>query len=391
VTRPEEPTVFDAVLETLDAHGLSAMGEAIRVIVNEAMRLERERFLGAAAHERTDTRRGHANGFKSKTLATRLGKIELRVPQVRGPVDGERFYPKALERGVRSERALRLAVAEMYVQGVSTRKVSKVVEELCGHEVTSTDVSRAAALLDAELEAWRTRPLGAFEHLLLDARYEKVRHGGTVVSCAVLIAVGIDAQGRRSILGTSVSLSEAEAHWRSFFESLQARGLHGVRLLVSDDHAGLRAALAARFAGVPWQRCQFHLQRNAVAYVPRVSMRDEVTQTLRSIFQAPDRTEADRLLARAVKHYQSSAPDLATWMETNVPEGLAVFAFPASQRRMLRTVNLLECLNKELRRRTRVATLFPNEASLLRLVSAVLIEFSEEWETGKVYLPRETK
>jgi transposase-like protein len=383
--------VFDAVLETLDAHGLSAMSEAIRVIVNEAMRLERERFLGAAPHERTETRRAQANGFKPKTLATRLGKIALRVPQVRQPVDGERFYPKALERGVRSERALRLAVAEMYVQGVSTRKVARVVEELCGHEVSSTEVSRAAALLDEELAAWRSRPLGRYDHLLLDARYEKVRHGGSVVSCAVLIAVGIDPEGRRSILGTSVALTEAEVHWRTFLESLQDRGLHGVRLVVSDDHAGLKAALAARFPGVLWQRCQFHLQQNAAAFVPKVSMRPEVARTLRSIFQAPDRPEADRLLAKAVEHYRPTAPDLARWMEASVPEGLTVFAMPPPQRRMLRTVNLLECLNKEVRRRTRVATLFPNEASLLRLVSAVLAEFSEEWETGRIYLPRETK
>lgn len=389
-TATESPSAYELLLETLDAHGLEAMGEAIRMIVNEAMRLERQRFLGAAPHERSETRRGQANGFKPKTVATRLGKLTFQVPQVREPVDGERFYPSALERGVRSERALRLALAEMYVQGVSTRKVTRIVQELCGHEVSSSDVSRAAALLDQELEAWRQRPLGAFDHLLLDARYEKVRHGGSVVSCAVLVAVGIDAQGRRSILGTSVSLSEAEPHWRAFLESLQARGLHGVRLIVSDDHAGLKKALAARFPSVPWQRCQFHLQQNAQGYVPRVSMRGEVAETLRSVFNAPDRPEAERLLAQAVTRYQERAPELARWMEENVPEGLTVFALPAPQRRRLRTVNLLEGLNKELRRRTRVATLFPNEASLLRLVSAVLAERSEEWETGRVYLPKAT-
>lgn len=388
-TPTEQGSAFDLVLETLDAHGLAAMGEAMRLIVNEAMRLERQRFVGAAPHERTPARRGQANGFKPKTVTTRVGSITFDVPQVRDPVDGQRFYPSALERGVRSERALKLAVAEMYVQGVSTRKVAQVVEQLCGHQVSSTDVSRAAALLDAELEAWRTRPLGRFDHVLLDARYEKVRHGGSVVSCALLLAVGIDPEGRRSVLGVSVSLSEAEVHWRSFLESLQTRGLHGVVLVVSDDHAGLKAALAARLPGVSWQRCQFHLQQNAQAYVPKVALRTEVARSLRAIFQAPDRAEADRLLAQAVAHYAPHAPDLARWMESNVPEGLTVFARPPSERRMLRTVNLLECLNKELRRRTRVATLFPNPASLLRLASAVLVEFSEEWETGRIYLPKE--
>lgn len=378
------------MLEALDTHGLGAMSEAFRLIVNEAMRLERERFIGAAAHQRAPTRRAQANGFKPKTLATRIGRVTLAVPQVRQPVDGERFYPKALERGARSERALKLAVAEMYVQGVSTRKVSQIVEELCGHEVSSTDVSRSAALLDAELEAWRSRPLGCYEHVLLDARYEKVRHGGSVLSCAVLIAVGIGPDGRRSILGASVALSEAEVHWRAFLESLQARGLHGVKLAVSDDHAGLRAALKARLPGVLWQRCQFHLQQNAQAYVPRLAQREEVGRDIRSIFLAPDRVEAEQLLAKTVARYAKTAPELARWMETNLPEGFTVFARPACQRRMLRTSNLLEALNKELRRRTRVATLFPNEASLLRLVTAVLIEFSDEWETGRIYLPRET-
>ena len=196
---------------------------------------------------------------------------------------GEHFYPQSLEKGQRSERALRLAVAEMYVQGVSTRRVVEITRELCGLDVSSTDVSRAAALLDQELEQWRTRPLGRFEYLVLDARYEKVRHGGCVRDCALLTAIGIDEAGKRSVLGTSVSLSEAEVHWREFLASLQERGLHGVELVVSDDHKGLRAALTARFAGVTWQRCQFHLQQNAQAYVPRKALRRQVVQYARRV------------------------------------------------------------------------------------------------------------
>jgi len=274
----------------------------------------------------------------------------------------------------------------MYVQGVSIRKVTEVMHQLCGLEVTSTEVSRAAVLLDEQLAAWRRRPVGETPYLILDARYEKVRHGGVVVSCALLIAVGVGADGRRSILGVSVSLSEAEVHWREFLTCLQERGLYGVQLITSDDHAGLTAAREARLPGVRWQRCQFHLQQHAQAYVPRLSMRPEVAAELRAIFDSPDRVEAERRLRLAVQKYEPSAPELAGWMEENVPDGLTVLALPAAHRKRLRTTNLLERLNKEVKRRTRVATLFPNEASLLRLASAVLMETSEEWETQGIYL-----
>ena len=223
-------------------------------------------------------------------------------------------------------------------------------------------------------------------YLILDAQYEKVRHGGVVVDCAVLLAIGVRTDGRRSVLGVSVSLSEAEVHWREFLAGLQERGLHGVKLVTSDDHKGLRAALGARMSGVPWQRCQFHLQRNAQAYVPHVGMRRDVAQSLRNVFNAPDRTEAERQLGLAVELYREKAPRLARWIEENVPEGLTVFMLPAYHRTRMRTTNGLERLNKEIKRRTRVAVLFPNEASVLRLVTAVVSEISEEWEAGKVYL-----
>jgi transposase-like protein len=277
----------------------------------------------------------------------------------------------------------------MYVQGVSTRKVAAITEKLCGTEVTSSQVSRAAQALDAELEQWRSRPLGEIPYLILDARYENVRLGGQVRSCAVLVAIGIDTRGRRSILGVSVSLSEAEAHWRDFLAGLHARGLHGVKLVVSDAHAGLKPALDARLTGVPWQRCQFHLVENAMAFVPRPSMRKAVVACIRAVFDAPDRPEAERQLEITVKKYRTSAPRLAEWLEANIPQGLTVFALPPSHRRRLRTINMLERLNKELKRRTRVAGLFPNEASALRLVSALAMEISEEWETNRKYLTME--
>jgi transposase-like protein len=379
----QDSTVFETVMQLLIDAGFDGFAQAFQILVNEAMKAERADALQARPYERTDARRGYANGFKPKTVATRLGKIPLLVPQVRGDVQ---FYPTALERGVRSERALKLAVAEMYVRGVSTRKVTEVMETLCGLEVSSTDVSRAATLLDDELTQWRTRPLSEMPYLVLDARYEKVRHAGAVVSCAVLLAVGVNPKGKREILGLSVSLSEAETHWRDFLASLQDRGLHGVRHVTSDDHAGLKAALRARLPGVPWQRCQFHLQQNAMQYVPKVAMRKEVAADLRDVFDASDRPEADRRLARIVAKYRKTAPKLAEWIETNVPEGLTVLILPPGHRKRMRTTNMLENLNKQIKRRTRVATLFPNEASLLRLVAAILVEITEDWETGKVYL-----
>jgi transposase-like protein len=359
-------------------------------LLNEAMKLERSQFLEASPYERTSDRVGYANGFKPKRVNSRVGKLDLNIPQVRD-VDSENgFYPRSLEKGLRSERALKLAFAEMYVQGVSSRKVAEVTRELCGLNVSSTQVSRSAQLLDEELEQWRNRPLGQVPYLVLDARYEKVRSGGAVVDCAVLIAIGVREDGKRSILGVSVSLSEAEVHWRNFLESMQERGLHGTRLVVSDDHKGLCAALKARMSGVLWQRCQFHLQRNAQAYVANAARRT-LAAAIRSIFNAPDRDEANRRLAMTVKSYREKNARLADWLEENIPEGLTVFELPDEHRVRLRTTNGLERLNKELKRSTAVATLFPNEASLLRLVSAILVEVSEEWETGRLYLTMESR
>jgi putative transposase len=386
MTHQIESNPLDAMIQVLEEHGFDGLAHALEILFNEAMKIERSAVLGAQPYERSEQRRGYANGFKPKTLSTRVGRLELEIPQTRGV----EFYPQSLERGVRSERALKLAVAEMYVQGVSTRKVTEITSELCGLEVSSSQVSRAAQLLDEELDSWRNRPLGKLPYLLLDARYEKVRHGGSVVDCAVLVAVGVLPDGKRTVLGVSVSLSEAEVHWRKFLAKLVERGLYGVEMITSDAHEGLKAARQAVFPGVPWQRCQFHLQQNAAAYVPKVEMRIAVAADLRGVFNAPDRAEAERLLKLMLDKYRQSAPRLAEWLEQNVPEGLTVFTRPAAHRRRLRTTNLIERLNKEIHRRTRVATLFPHEASLLRLVSAVLVEVDQEWQTGIRYLNPET-
>jgi transposase-like protein len=346
------------------------------------MLFERERFLNAAPYERTAERRDYANGFKPKQLRTRLGELELRIPQVR---KGD-FYPQALERGTRSERAVKLALAEMYVQGVSTRKVKAITEQLCGFEVSSSQVSRATAALDEHFKQWRERPLGETAYLQVDARYEKVREGGLVIDEAVLQAIGIDREGRRHVLGVSVSRSEAEVHWREFLQSLVARGLCGVQLITSDDHAGLEAARKAIFPGVPWQRCQFHLHQNASQYVTRIEQRKAVAADLRGLFNAPSRVEAERLLAAVVKKYADSAPRLSRWLEENIPQGLTVFGFPIEHQRRLRTTNLSERVNRELKRRTRVVGIFPNAASLERLATAVLMEMDEDWQSGVRYL-----
>ena len=370
------------LLEQVQEQGLDVLPELIRIVLNAAMQAERSEHLQAAPYQHSEERRGYANGYKPKTLRTRVGDITFAIPQVR---EGG-FYPQALEKGLRSERALTLALAEMYVQGVSTRKVKAITEQLCGVSISSSTVSQAASQLDGELEKWRERPLGEYPFLYLDAYYEQVREDGQVRNLAVLVVVGVNSAGKREILGVSVSLSEHEVHWRTFLESLKQRGLGGVQLVTSDDHAGLRAARVAVFGGIPWQRCQFHLQQNAQAYVPHKHMQAEVAADIRMVFDAPDRATADVYLAKVVTKYEKSASRLSEWMAVNLPEGLTVFTYPVAFRKLLRTTNGVERLHREVRRRARVVSIFPNPASCLRLVSAVLAEISEEWLTGRTYI-----
>jgi len=385
MTCQTEETPVNHAMEHLIESGFDGVGEAITILLNTAMQIERNRYLGAEPYERTPNRKDYANGFKSKSVKTRLGTIPLQIPQTRN----SNFYPKSLQRGIRSERALKVALAEMYIQGVSTRKVTKITEELCGLEISSADVSRATKELDEHFTAWRNRDLAAYPYVYLDARYENVRHGGAVVDNAVLIAIGVSSQGKREVLGCSVSLSEQEVHWRDFLASLTDRGLHGVHLIISDAHEGLKAARKAIFPSVPWQRCQFHLQQNAGGYVPKQSMKKEVAARLRAIFHAPSAEEAKRLLFNFQNDYRDTAPSLTNWSETAVPEGLTILnvpSIPPEHHSRLRTTNMLERLNKEIKRRTRVASIFPNGESCLRLVTAVVMETSEEWISGKTYL-----
>ncbi len=381
--------LLEDLMELINQNGgIDVFAEAMSQLMNVAMQAERAEVLAAEPYERTTERRGYANGYKDKTLRTRLGEVPVNVPQVRGDIA---FYPSALEKGTRTERALTLAVAEMYIQGVSTRKVKPILEQLSGMSLSSSSVSKATAQLDSILSAWRTRDLGGqpTPYLILDARYEKARVDGVVRDVAVLIAVGVRADGRRTILGESVSLSEAEVHWRAFLKSLQERGLHGMRMITSDDHAGLKAARKAVMGSIPWQRCQFHLQQNAAAHVSKQSMRGEVAEEIRDVFAAPDGTRAEARLECLVEKYAEQSPLLASWLAENLPEGFTVFSIPRAHQKRLRTSNWLENLNGKLKKRTAVVGVFPSIAAVERLVTAMLMEKDETWITAKRYLTME--
>ncbi len=372
---------INLLLEKGLAEGLPKIAE---MLLNAAMIIERSAHLGAGPYERTEQRNGYANGLKERVFHSSLGQLNLRLPQTR---DCEQPYrPSLLERGSRVDRALKAAIAEMYLQGVSTRRVTRVMEKLCGLEVSSTQVSRLTAELDETFEQWRTRKLPGIAHLIIDATYVKVRVDGAVRDCAVLIAIGICRDNaKRMILGVSAALSEAEVHWRAFLISLKERGIGIPDSVTSDAHEGLKAALKATLNASPWQRCQFHLQQNAQAYVTKLDQREIVAADIRSVFNAANRAEADERLVKLINKYQKSAPQLALWMDKAIPEGLNIFCLPESKRKRLRTSNMCETLNTQIKRRTKVAGLFPNTNSILRLVTAILMEISEEWETGKAY------
>lgn len=332
-------------------------------------------------------RQGYANGYKPKRIDTPAGTVTIQVPKTAGH-DGEPFFPQSLERGRRSVRAVMLAVAEMYIKGVSTREVEAVMREFGIESLSSMQVSRAARMLDDELEAWRNRPLGEFKYLFLDARYEKMRHGGVVRDAAVLSAIGVGADERRRVLGVSVALSEAELHWRDFLQGLHARGLRGVEYIVSDDHAGLHAARRAVFGAAKWQRCQFHLAQNAIHHAPTLEIRKRIGKQLRAVWNAQDLPAAEAALADLVAAYRGRADKLADWLEKNIPEGLAVLTLPEHHRKRMRTSNPMErAVQQELKRRTVKVRVFPSEDALERLASAILVEIDEKWASDtKAYI-----
>jgi putative transposase len=257
--------LIEEIVKGLIGQGTEGLKPVLELLMNAAMKIEREQFLGAAPHERSEERKGYANGYKNKELQTRMGLLDLKIPHARGLC----FYPQSLEKGSRSEKALKLAIAQMYLEGVSTRKVQDITEKLCGYEVSSTQVSILTQELDEQFEKFRNRPLGEICYLIIDAIYLKIRHSGSVIDMAVLLGYGVNSEGKREIVGASASLSEAEVHWREFFKHLQSRGMSGLQLIISDDHAGLQNARKTMFPAVPWQRCQFHLAQNAQSYAPK--------------------------------------------------------------------------------------------------------------------------
>jgi transposase-like protein len=359
--------------------------ELLTPVVQAAIEQEFTRFLGAERWERTAARRGWRNGYKPRRLKTRVGPMALRIPQDR---EG-RFQPSLFARYARSERALVLALVEMYVQGVSTRKVTRIVEQLCGATVSASQVSRLVRTLDTEVAAWRARPLGewAYPYLVVDAHVEQVRREGRVRATAVLWVVGVREDGYREHLGVWLGPTESEASWQAVFAQLQQRGLRGVRYVVSDDHAGLRAALARHFPGAAQQRCQVHYLRNLLAQSPSLERFHEVRQALRDAWEAPTRDGAQSRLHALLATLEASAPRLAAWLDESVEETLAAFELPTeAERRRLRSTNSIEHEHSELRRRTRVVRIFPNEDSVLRLAGALAMERNDHWAQRRYLL-----
>ncbi len=357
----------------------------VQRVVQEVLETEMTEHIGAAPYERSVTRAGHRNGHKPRTLRTRVGTLNLLVPQDR---EGT-FSTRLFARYQRNEKALCLALMEMYVEGVSTRKVKEITEELCGTSFSKSLVCSLAGRLDAELEAWRNRRLeaDAYPYLFVDARYEKARVDGRVVSQGVLVVSAVRApDGLREILAVEVADTESEATYQELFRSLKGRGLGGVELVVSDEHAGLKAAISRHFQGASWQRCQVHYARNLLGMVG-FAKRKDLAADLRAIFAATSReTALGTASSVAEKWREKGSPKVGEHLEEHVEECLSCLAFPESHRRRIRTTNGLERLNQEIKRRTRVVRIFPNPQACLRLVTALCVEQSEEWVTGRRYL-----
>lgn len=356
--------------------------EAIRVYVQEVLEAEMDEALGAGKWERSEDRQGYRSGYYGRTLVTRVGKLELRVPQDRHG----RFSTEVFERYQRSEKALVSSLSEMYVQGVSTRKVKAVTEGLCGHGFSASTISRINAKLDDELEKFARRKLEeAYPYLILDARYEKVRQDGVIRSRAVLIAIGINWEGRRCVLGVETANRETQSSWKTFLEGLRERGLSGVEFVASDDHAGLRRAVIEILPEAAWQRCYVHFLRNALDHLPRKAD-DDCLKELRWLYDRRCLEEARRDLAAWLSKWQKRYAKLCDWVEEHIEETLTYYRLPHQHHKHMKSTNMLERINEEIKRRTRVIRIFPNEASCLRLVRALTVETHENWIEATRYI-----
>jgi len=355
---------------------------AVKSALEAALEAEMTEALGAEKSERTEGRLGYRSGYYQRSLITRVGTLELRVPQDRGG----RFSTELFERYQRSEKALVGALAEMYVQGVSTRKVKVVTEALCGHEFSASSISQINKTLDAALTAFARRRLEEpYPYLILDARYERVREGGVITSQAVLVAVAVDGEGRRQVLAVDLANRESRSSWRDFLLDLRQRGLHGVEFVVSDDHPGLKAAIREVLSEAAWQRCYVHFLRNALDYVPR-KVDDDCLMELRWFYDRRELGEVRRDLAAWLAKWQDKYPKLCTWVEDNIEETLTFYRLPLAHHKHMKSTNMLERLNQEIKRRTHVVRIFPNAESCLRLVRALAVETHENWLEAIRYL-----
>ncbi len=384
MARRGNDTELKEVWQGAAAAGEDGMRRMMERVVQQVLEAEMTSFLGADSYERSGERKGYRNGYKPRTLKTRVGEMELMVPKDR---DGQ-FQTELFERYQRSEKALVLAITQMYVEGVSTRKVRDITEALCGLEISKSQVSALAQKMDGEIEQWRQRPIEkGYPYLMIDARYEKVRRGGEVISQGVLLAVGVSEEGHREVLGVWTADSESEASWGEVFSDLSRRGLRGVRFLVSDDHQGMVRAIERHFQGVLWQRCQVHFVRNILTHT---AARDKVAvlAQLKAITEAPTLTAARKAIGEAVDALARRAPRAASWLDEHGEEILAVHQLPEAHRKRMRSTNMLERVNQEIKRRTRVIRIFPNEQACVRLVSALMMELNQEW-MERVYLRME--
>ena len=354
----------------------------VQEAVQAILEVEMEECLQAGKHERSDQRLGYRSGYYRRRLITRVGTLVLRVPQDRAG----HFSTQVFEQYQRSEKALVAALAQMYVQGVSTRKVAAITEELCGHEFSASSISTITARLDVRLEEFSQRRLTeAFPYVVVDARYERVREGGVIVSRAILIALGIDWEGRRQVLAVEYANRESQSSWKDFLLRLKDRGLHDVWFVVSDDHPGLKAAIREVLPGAWWQRCYVHFLRNALDYLPRKAD-DDCLQELRWMYERRNVDEARRDLKQWLEKWGGKYPKLCAWVETNIEETWTFYRLPVAHHKHLKSTNLLERFSQEIKRRTLVVRIFPDEASCLRLVRAVAAEQHEEWMEGSRYL-----
>ncbi len=393
--RHNNTTIEDFCNTLLSNPQENLLAQVYTTLLNTMLSMQQDAHLQRQPYQRSSGEdMGLRNGYKPRTISTPAGNLTLQVPQVRNSSEPFKPFVPGFEQGQRIDRAFNLAIAEMYLKGVSTRKVKGIFEKLCGCKVSATYVSQCTAELDEMVKEWRNRPLSPISHLFLDATYFKVRREKQVVSCALLVAIGIDeATGQRCILGASCELSEASEHWGNFFNSLLARGMGRPLTVTSDSHQGLKYALDKHLTGVPWQRCQFHFQRNALSHVTRQCYKTTAARRIASVFNCEDYSSAISRAALVASKFRNDGQNkLADWFEENIEQCLTVSDANAHIKKRLRTTNMMENTNKQLKRRSRVISIFPSEKSLLRIACSLLMEISEQWENSHCYIsPEKTR